>query len=407
MVFEILANIALTVGAGMFAILFWTSLVAWSRECWQQRRFDRWHRRRLARRLRAWASRGPHGPDRRHADAVHDVSRQARDLRSSAGPRAYPVGLVWFFPVMIPWLLWRWARARAAGTSTPAALAPNRRDRYRTRGPGTTTAWLFRMLSALLFVLAVVMFASPRPANGPTSDNPAGPAVVGAFFLAGSALALRSARRCTALSAPEAMAADSRPMVLYLRSFGDDRLRMRAHRSGRHSFVERIGPGRRDFVEEIFVDKLWRYGPVVAVGQPQETQPPIGAAREQLSERQWRNTVERRMSKAALIVVMLGRTAGLAWEIETLVRLRLWHKVLLVFPPVGVRELESRWSTTQQILQDQGVSSMDLRAEPGEVLAVRSEFGEIVSFTCDRRDEWGYVAALEAAAGTGPRTNSL
>lgn len=401
---EALATVVWAMFAGVVAMLFWCDVAAWSRDCWQQRRFDRWHRRRLLRRLRRSLAVGGDASHQPPASGVHDVSRRARQIRRSAGPGAY--GMTFFvmlLMVTLPWQLWHSVR----GMSSRRTGAPATSSRYRTTGEGARRASVLRGVSVLVFVLALLVFATFTPASALQEDSwsPAESSSLGAAVVLGGALlafgvfALRSARRATVLSAPEARASEQ-PMVLYLRSFGDDRLRMRARGSARHALIERLAPGRRDFVEEVIADKLWRYGPVVAVSQPGDTQPPIGAAREQLSDDQWRSAVEQRMSEAALIVVMVGRTTGLAWEVETLVRLGLWQRVLWVFPPVDVIELERRWAATQQLLCDHGGPSGGLGAEPGDVLLARSAFGrEVVAYTAVRRDEWAYEAALEAAAG--------
>lgn len=177
--------------------------------------------------------------------------------------------------------------------------------------------------------------------------------------------------------------------MLYLRSFGDDRLRMRTGGAHRHDLAERIRPVRRELVEELVVDKLWRYGPVVAVSEPGGAQPPIGAAREQLPDHEWRAAIEERMTAAALIVVIIGRTQGLAWEVETLARLGLLTKVLWVFPPVDVGELERRWAATLRLLVNEVGPGLTLGAEPGAVLMARvHDNTELVAYIGDRRDEW-------------------
>ena len=95
------------------------------------------------------------------------------------------------------------------------------------------------------------------------------------------------------------------------------------------------------------------------------------------------------MTAAALIVVIIGRTQGLAWEVETLARLGLLTKVLWVFPPVDVGELERRWAATLRLLVNEVGPGLTLGAEPGAVLMARvHDNTELVAYIGDRRDEW-------------------
>src|SRR5262249_42685048 len=72
---------------------------------------------------------------------------------------------------------------------------------------------------------------------------------------------------------------DPRRPVLYLRSSGDDRLRLRTATLGRPSLVERFTFRRFDRFEAVLVRHLSRYGPVIAVNPPGARLAPLGAAR--------------------------------------------------------------------------------------------------------------------------------
>lgn len=125
----------------------------------------------------------------------------------------------------------------------------------------------------------------------------------------------RRSRQYGALGADEAMARDPRPPVLYLRSFADDGATMID--GGASSLVRR---GMKLFrpvtPEQEMAGILAHLGPVVAIGKPGEPLPELGAARLYVSDDRWQGKVIELMSKAALVVIRLGASPGLLWEIE-------------------------------------------------------------------------------------------
>ena len=125
----------------------------------------------------------------------------------------------------------------------------------------------------------------------------------------------RRSRQYGALGADEAMARDPRPPVLYLRSFADDGASM--IEASRWSLIRR---GTRLAApvtpEQEIAEFLARIGPVVAIGKPGEPLPELGAARLYVSDEQWQDKVLELMRQAALVVVRLGASPGLLWEIE-------------------------------------------------------------------------------------------
>jgi hypothetical protein len=48
----------------------------------------------------------------------------------------------------------------------------------------------------------------------------------------------------------------------------------------------------------------------------------------------WQQKVEYLMKQASIIVLVVGRTEGLAWELSRLVELGLTHKLVLLLPPL-------------------------------------------------------------------------
>jgi TM2 domain len=125
---------------------------------------------------------------------------------------------------------------------------------------------------------------------------------------------LRRSRRHEAVSAAQAMADDPRPPVLYLRSFQDD---------GNMLLDDPGIPGTKALTraaspmssEEELADILQRIGPVVAIGKPGESLPELGAARLYVDHDQWQSEVGALMRRSALVVVRVGPSPGVLWEI--------------------------------------------------------------------------------------------
>lgn len=218
-----------------------------------------------------------------------------------------------------------------------------------------------------------------------------------------------AARRRAALDAATVRAQDTRPWLLYLRSFADDDVRVFAHGSPRRSFFERV-LRRRERLEGVLAWHLWRFGPVIGVGQPSERLPRLGSARVYLSDIEWQEQMAERIAAARAIVVVLGRTEGLAWELETIERLGAGDRTIIVVPPLDRREIERRWEAFNDIAMRVGWSPVPADQRTRALVAVAppnsQERGQQTGGDSARswnvlvgsaRDEWHYEVAIEAA----------
>lgn len=172
---------------------------------------------------------------------------------------------------------------------------------------------------------------------------------VAAFLLKYRAKSFRALRA----NAETVRRLDPRPPVLFLRSFQDDYVSPRPSGS---EFFHRFGFLLPQTFDEVLADEALQYGPAITAGLPGEELPPPGAARGLLPPDQWRDAVESLADTAALIIVLVGETEGLLWEIKTLVERQILSKVLFVLPPAtsdsvpnkdqGARNIApTRWSS--------------------------------------------------------------
>lgn len=142
------------------------------------------------------------------------------------------------------------------------------------------------------------------------------------------------------------------PFIVYLRSFNDDILTAKE----RDTFLK---PGQTE--EMSIISILDDIAPVIAIGRPGEKYLPEGASRLYVSDEEWQETVTDLVSKAEFIVLRIGETEGLMWEVELCLKLIDLRKLLFIIPAsknkTAVENLYRR-------LNDHGIMSGDI---PGNI----------------------------------------
>ena len=256
---------------------------------------------------------------------------------------------------------------RSAGPKDKMFRRIHRPTRFERAMPPGQVAALWSLTSWTLIILGVLFFFV---ALGYTTQIPGVAGYVGTCVvlaissLLGVAVALLRARaesfRALRANASTVRHLDPRPPVVFLRSFVDDFLTPEA----KPGFMQRFGLGFPQSFDELLADELSEYGPVITVGLPGEELPPPGAARGLLSPEHWQEEVESIGDTAALIVVLVGETEGLLWEVNMLVRRQILPKVLFVLPPTRIpgraadenqqaRNIAPpRWSTVWSLADD-------------------------------------------------------
>ncbi|MCA1692224.1 MAG: hypothetical protein LC733_08520 [Actinobacteria bacterium] len=369
-------------------------------------------------------------------EGVLEVSGSARDTRMHARARfaTQIFGLSLLLPGVVP-AFWPGSLV-PAGVGLALLCGPpwwlRRRERNRLGGDGPPSHQLFTgrrtgrvtlMFGAgLVLFIAGAMIAAlsgvtiargesvlvPSESGGDDLEiDPmvvAAPGVLVAVILAAGGVGFyRRARRLAALDARELMDRDDRPIVLYLRSFTDDQIKIRSAVTGRRSLIEQLSPRRFDRFEEVLAWELNRTGPVVALNPPGTELAPVGAARATLPNEEWQPIIAQWMSEAALIVVNAPpgeTTEGLRWELQKIDAGDLWSKTLFVCPPVRADELRRRWTTFQPLLVELGVGRERLPADPARVLAASTTpAGDWSVAVASERTEWTYGAALRELVG--------
>ncbi len=182
----------------------------------------------------------------------------------------------------------------------------------------------WRLFTIVLLLLAVLLwFGVGRISNLPDWVRQVG-YVLGMFTCVVAIRCAKRVKQYNAFSAEELLTKDKRKPVLYLRSFSADK--HGASYSGRSPLV-------RSTNEEQLAEMLSEIGPVIAIGRPDDKLPQLGAARQYVDDDKWQSYVEKCMRRAQLVVVRIGQTEGLWWEISTAVKLAKSKRLVLLVPP--------------------------------------------------------------------------
>ncbi len=306
--------------------------------------------------------------------------------------------LEWFtMAVVAPlWILGccGWSDMLATGM---ILLVPRRPQRpggsRRARFPWRVFAILAFLIGTVLSIALVVWHWRPYHFGGlvfaPDTDRPAILLVwsalqLWAFCVILALVAWSFGRRAHARTYERARADDPRPPVLYLRSFSEestvfvtfpargfiDKLVDAVEAIAR---IENTVPDekRRPTFEQFFGPAFdARIGALVALGNPAEYLPPLGAAREYVPDERWKEDVQRLAETACCIVASAGQTTNLQWEIARVRQSGLHRKLFFFMPP---RSGDDNWMGLANLLRSTGYSVQCGDPGPGAVVGFDEE----------------------------------
>ena len=186
--------------------------------------------------------------------------------------------------------------------------------------------------------------------------------------------------------------------IVYLRSFEDDDVQLANVLSARRPFLEFFTLRGSDAFEESVAWELACYGPVLAIARPGRSHVSLGAARMHLGDDEWKAVISEQIAEAKAVVITIGRTPGLAWEIAHIVHAGHLNKTVLVVPPVDPEEILLRWNFIADTLASAGAGEHVISADPACLVAVKVRVAErpTTVYCADRRDEATYRAAVIA-----------
>lgn len=132
-------------------------------------------------------------------------------------------------------------------------------------------------------------------------------------------------RRANMLASRDALAVladDERQPILYLRSFqDDDKFRKRRWWNWLFLWLNPLATLLpRSSEEEQLTQQLQKRGPVVAIGDPGEELPKLGAHRMYVSHDAWQQRVLEFLERSQLVVLRIGLTEGILWELKNAIQ---------------------------------------------------------------------------------------
>jgi hypothetical protein len=151
------------------------------------------------------------------------------------------------------------------------------------------------------------------------------------------------------------IAADTRPPIIFLRSFADDQA---VHYTlSETAFV--------DFsLESRLANYFHDFGPFIAVGSARNQQIGLGAARVQLSDSEWQAKVLGWMGTSSVIVLFPGLTPSVNWELKETVTTKHANKLLVIFPAKQRRAGWGWWRRRLEAEQRLNAMKEDLKDTP-------------------------------------------
>jgi hypothetical protein len=82
---------------------------------------------------------------------------------------------------------------------------------------------------------------------------------------------------------------------------------------------------------------------MIAIGEPREALPTIGAAKAYFSDHEWQDAVLAWMEKARLIGLAVGPTPAVSWELRRAIELDHLQKLILILPPSRPHAMWKFW----------------------------------------------------------------
>jgi len=207
-------------------------------------------------------------------------------------------------------------------------------DTVRSGRRSRTRGWTYRWLGYLL-LLGVIPTALMQLTM---RDSVRGSEYLGFVFVGAAAtmlllgflLVLRS-NQLKAVSVTQAVSGAGGRPVMYLRSFTTDRLNI-LRNVGRA-----LNGSELETDEQVLADAVSPIGPLIAIGRPGERFAGLGASRMYVGD-DWKQRVLAVIKDAQLVVISIGDSQGLWWEVKNVVQAIPPRRVLIwVAPKFGIR----------------------------------------------------------------------
>jgi hypothetical protein len=150
--------------------------------------------------------------------------------------------------------------------------------------------------------------------------------LAGVFSVAGFYV-MRAARQLQAAEALQRLENETRAPVLYLRTFGSESLTSKGLPTAFPLFDEGIVSEEEQLAKVVF-----EIGPFIAIGRPGERLPTLGAVRLYADDPDWHDNVADLLSIAVLVILRVGATGSLLWEVRQVLQRTPPDRLVLLVP---------------------------------------------------------------------------
>jgi hypothetical protein len=130
--------------------------------------------------------------------------------------------------------------------------------------------------------------------------------------------AVHKSRRYLTVSLEKARSKDGRAPILFLRSFKSEHETL-PEPAGQLTYAFFSYAERNKTVDEMLLEEGSGFGPVIAIGKPNEAVSPYGAARTYVDASIWQERVAQLAKDSQAIIVYVDNSEGLWWEIEHII----------------------------------------------------------------------------------------
>jgi hypothetical protein len=344
--------------------------------------------------------------------AVIELGRQSGDYVENGLVAALLLGpLAFWFAVQLSGS-WRLLRQNAAplDRSLPvvdqrirelakslAAAGHAARPRYPWLGPTVLGISLAAIGVTILNFLVIIALGERSPDS--TVRQLAGDAAfLGLLTLPLSALLLQLGRKLSRPDAARLLEADERAPIVLLRSFRDDEKSVK-----RRNVLARLlfwGFRGRIRLEEAIAGELSRFGPFVAIGEPGERLPDLGAARAYFSDDEWQAAVLDWIGRARTIVIIGGMTRWVTWELGQVIASGKLDHLVLLLPPDTPAGKAARWQLIAEALSHSHWRAALASIDSSHTIALCQKPGtsdEIITFSSAAPRQVDYEIAIRLA----------
>lgn len=246
-------------------------------------------------------------------------------------------------------------------------------------------------LLMLLMLPVLIGFASDDPQiNEPLVYGIMGALLLLNVFGAGGLLAKLADTRATALY-QNVREWDARAPIVFLRAFDQDAARLKA-RSGDVFARWPAGVGRSRTLDEILLEHGSPYGPVIAIGDPRDPTPPLGAARVFVpgEGNGWQDVVRGIAGASKAVVMCPNRGEGVQWELDLIAQAGGRLQVIFLASP----ELDR--AATLELFKQLVPDMLEIDARQ-QAIAAYEIGGAWLVLTAKRLSVDSYTAALNTA----------